>query len=103
MGVAKGAFENNYTTADQVLQRKMPVDTQVEYIPAAWKESMLDEKIIPISYHQFWEIWNRCALVAGLRDEDKLRPYSLRVGTGGRLDGKSCLFSSLLFSAYPCF
>ncbi|KAH7123438.1 hypothetical protein B0J13DRAFT_612184 [Dactylonectria estremocensis] len=87
MAVAEAAFENNYTTADQVLQRKLPVDAQVEYIPAAWKESMLDEKIIPISYHQFWEIWNRCVLVAGLQDEDKLRPYSLRVGTGGRLDG----------------
>lgn len=56
-------------------------------VKLAWRDSMLDESIIPICYNSYWRVWNRTMYVAGLRVEDGVRPYALRVGAGGKLDG----------------
>ena len=69
-----------------MLRRDPSDNNRLPYIGAEWKEEILDKKIIDISYDRFWEIWNRTVLVAGA--QDGLRPYSLRVGSSGRLNGK---------------
>lgn len=61
-------------------------------LPLHWAKGMEDEPIIPIIYATYLEIWARTLTVAGLRDENQ-RPYSLRVGAGGRISGK--VFRSL--------
>ncbi|EJP61116.1 uncharacterized protein BBA_09921 [Beauveria bassiana ARSEF 2860] len=78
------AFKGGYTSIDQLLPEK-PLDH--DYVPLHWKSSVLDAKIVPCSYRSFWKVWNRTLYVAGLRNDDNIRPYALRVGAGGRLDG----------------
>ena len=70
---------------EEITQAKA-LDDGIDYTPLSWSEDMLEKEIIDLKYHTFWKIWNRCMLVAGLLD--KPRPYSMRVGAGGRLDGK---------------
>ncbi|KAM3492106.1 hypothetical protein MY3957_004597 [Beauveria namnaoensis] len=82
--IRDNAFKGGYTSIDQLLPEK-PLDH--DYVPLHWKSSVLDAKIVPCSYRSFWKVWNRTLYVAGLRNDDNIRPYALRVGAGGRLDG----------------
>ncbi|KAK8142879.1 hypothetical protein G3M48_008066 [Beauveria asiatica] len=77
-------FQGRLHSIDQLLSEK-PLDH--DYVPLHWKSSVLDAKIVPCSYRSFWKLWNRTLYVAGLRNDDNIRPYALRVGAGGRLDG----------------
>ncbi|KAF1729487.1 hypothetical protein CRV24_010496 [Beauveria bassiana] len=70
------AFKGGYTSIDQLLPEK-PLDH--DYVPLHWKSSVLDAKIVPCSYRSFWKVWNRTLYVAGLRNDDNIRPYALRV------------------------
>jgi hypothetical protein len=82
--LADGAFEKPYTV-EEFLTRQFP-DSNRNYETAAWKPEFLDKKIVKVSYSELDAIWNRVVLVAGL--PDKLRLYSLRVGSANRLNGK---------------
>ena len=84
--IADNAFLADYRSPDEVLNPSGTLEPHITYTPVPWKPEMLEEEIVPISYHQYWTIWNRTLLVAGLRDQ--ARPYALRVGTGRRLDGR---------------
>lgn len=86
LGIAAGAFKNEYTHPDQILKpRKIP-DAEVSYIPVAWKEEFLDTEISSLTYTQLRKLWNRACLVLGLLRD--MRLYSMRVGNAGRLNGK---------------
>ncbi|KAI9146631.1 hypothetical protein HJFPF1_13614 [Paramyrothecium foliicola] len=87
LAVHAGAFQSNFKTADEVLKWSPPADFQGDYLEAEWRPDFLDQKIVSIAYPQFWGLWSRVCTVAGLRDHDHIRPYSLRVGAGRRLDG----------------
>lgn len=65
----------------------MKVEPHIETVPLRWKNPTLKKKIIPISYACYLKQWQRTLYVAGLRTDDKLRPYSLRVAAGAKLDG----------------
>ncbi|CAI6091555.1 unnamed protein product, partial [Clonostachys chloroleuca] len=82
--IADDAFSAGYSSIDEVLQPGT-LEEGIDYTPLEWREDMLDEPIIPITYHQYWELWNIAMLVAGQRDNP--RPSAMRVGAGGRLDG----------------
>lgn len=56
-----------------------------------WKDEILDRPIFPIDYPTFRHLWNRITFVAGYRES--VRPYSLRVGAGNRLDGSYLLYT----------
>ena len=96
IGVAYNAFEEEYQDPCEVLHPKGQLDEGIQYTPIAWKEGMLDKRIAPISYHQYWSIWNRVNTVSGMRD--RVRPYSMRVGAGQRLDGRIPL---MIFASSP--
>ncbi|KAH6889973.1 hypothetical protein B0T10DRAFT_548470 [Thelonectria olida] len=81
--IADNAFKNGYTHVSQVLERRLK--THVDYVPAKWKEGMLKKKIVPITYNLYKLLWDRTVAVAGR--QNKIRPYSMRVGAGGRLNG----------------
>lgn len=66
-----------------------PAEQGIETVPLKWKQDMRDKAIVPITYTTYWTIWNRTLYVAGIRNEDKLRPYSLRVTAGKNLDGEN--------------
>lgn len=56
-----------------------------------WRQDIHDTPIFPLGDRQFSDIWLRTTLVAGY--PERIRPYSLRVGAGNRLDGiYSCSF-----------
>ena len=77
------AFEASFKSAEELLDR--PTLENVDYVKLNWKEDVKEKCIFPIKYGKFLDIWNRTSLVAGLRK--RLRPYSMRVGAGGRIDG----------------
>ncbi|KJZ79749.1 hypothetical protein HIM_00463 [Hirsutella minnesotensis 3608] len=91
--ITDNAFEAGFDRCDQILYPP-PLEDGVDFVPLKWKTSILDEQIVPIAYSSFREIWNRVHFVAGSRDTK--RPYSLRVGAGGRLDGKETPLSALV-------
>ncbi|KAI0399797.1 hypothetical protein F4802DRAFT_587765 [Xylaria palmicola] len=82
--LANGAFETNFETIDDILKR--PHLGEAQSLPLHWKKDMEDKAIIPISYAAYLTVWSRTLIVAGLREAGQ-RPYSLRVGAGGRLSG----------------
>ncbi|KAL7929993.1 hypothetical protein V8C35DRAFT_330759 [Trichoderma chlorosporum] len=84
--IADNAFKVGYRSCDQVL-RPGPLEKGVNYIRLKWSDEVLKEKkkIVPLSYRHFVGVWNRVYFVAGSRE--KKRPYALRVGAGGRLNG----------------
>jgi hypothetical protein len=47
---------------------------------------MLDRPIFNLSNGTFYDLWRRTCLVSGLREDPRF--YTMRVGAGGRLDGK---------------
>ncbi|KAB5513527.1 hypothetical protein GE09DRAFT_1013927 [Coniochaeta sp. 2T2.1] len=70
---------------DTILQQ--PNMEDVDYVELKWKPSILEEEkdIFSLSYNRFWEMWNLVLMVAGMREA--IRPYSMRVGAGGRFHG----------------
>lgn len=94
--IADNAFKAGYRSCDQVLCPG-PLEKGINYVRLDWSDEVLKakKKIIPISYNQFLDIWNRVHFVAGSRE--RKRPYALRVSAGGRLDGRSTLVRLLLF------
>ncbi|KAG8162722.1 hypothetical protein KVR01_007200 [Diaporthe batatas] len=80
--LADQAFDAGYQSFEEVLNR--PNFDGTHWVPLRWKTEMLERPIFPINYNQFVEIWNRAWLVSGARDQVRL--YSIRVGTGGRID-----------------
>ncbi|KAM7210532.1 Protein of unknown function (DUF3435) domain containing protein [Rhypophila decipiens] len=77
------AFETPFASFAEILQR--PNLEDVDYISLKWKPEFEKKKIFPLTYHRYWELWTRTWFVAGSRNN--VRPYSMRVGAGGRLDG----------------
>jgi hypothetical protein len=73
----------SYDSLRDLLQRPRLGNTDRVDIP--WKESFLNEPLFPLKYADFWEIWHRCLYIIGSRKD--IRPYSLRVGAGARMDG----------------
>ncbi|KAH8909470.1 hypothetical protein BR93DRAFT_392943 [Coniochaeta sp. PMI_546] len=73
---------------DTILQQ--PNMEGSDYVELKWKHSMMEKELFSLTYNRFWELWNLVLMVAGMRDA--IRPYSLRVGAGGR-------YHSLLSSA----
>ncbi|KAI6612836.1 hypothetical protein MCOR14_011675, partial [Pyricularia oryzae] len=57
---------------------------EAKYVKLPWKKEMLDREIIQIDYATLLRLWKRLVDVAGCRDP--MRPYSMRIGAGGRLD-----------------
>ncbi|KAK4071555.1 hypothetical protein Purlil1_13380 [Purpureocillium lilacinum] len=84
--LADNAFEAGFTASSQVF-RAEPLEPGIDYVPLLWKSDTKDKFIHTISCNTYWSIWNRALFVSGLRDEDAMRPYAMRVGGGGRLDG----------------
>lgn len=81
--IATDAFEPSFSSIDEIYSR--PNLEHTDALELHWKKEMLNNRVFDIDYHAFWETWNRLWLVAGNRDHQ--RPYSLRVGAGGKLDG----------------
>ncbi|KAK1657565.1 hypothetical protein BDP55DRAFT_623481 [Colletotrichum godetiae] len=77
------AFDPAFDSFESLLAR--PNLEDADYARLHWREEILDEPIIPIQYGCFWKIWQRVLFVMGCREG--LRPYAMRVGAGGRLDG----------------
>ncbi|KAF6821138.1 hypothetical protein CPLU01_12565 [Colletotrichum plurivorum] len=75
------AFETRCQTLEDILNR--PILQDVDCVPLNWKKDIADKPIFGIKYHAFYDLWYKVLLVAGIRDPP--RPYSLRVGAGGRL------------------
>lgn len=94
--LADRAFETDFRSLDDILNR--PRLDHADSLPLHWAKHIEDKAIVPICYATYLEIWGRTLTVAGLRDKSQ-RPYSLRVGAGGRLSGK-LLFSASVFAFY---
>ncbi|CAJ2506647.1 Uu.00g078330.m01.CDS01 [Anthostomella pinea] len=82
--IADQAFKADFKSLADILER--PNLGQVDSLPLSWAAGMEDKEIVPIHYPTYLDLWHRTLLVAGLR-HDTQRPYSLRVGAGGRLSG----------------
>lgn len=85
--IADDAFDAGFTSPRQITS-PTPLDAKVDYVPLEWKPDMLDQYIVPISYNTYWKLWNRVIFVSGVRGGDEMRPYSMRVSAGSRLDGQ---------------
>ncbi|KAL1850467.1 hypothetical protein Daus18300_012881 [Diaporthe australafricana] len=82
--LAEDLFEAGYRTIDELLNRPF-MEKHINYIPLPLKESAKTKRAIPLGQEKLNEICNRVVLCSGVRQS--MRPYSLRVGAGGRLDG----------------
>lgn len=91
--LADNLFEAGYRTIDELLNRPAMEDG-VDSIPLPLKESAKIRRAIPLG-QELNEIWNRVVL-SGVRQS--MRPYSLRVGAAGRLDGTWPRLPSLALS-----
>ncbi|CAF3458072.1 unnamed protein product [Fusarium graminearum] len=85
MAFFRNAFSTDFTTPEQILYPELEPDCSVSYIPLKWKNEMLDNHVFDLNYKSYWALWHRVLMVGGLRT--KLKPYSVRVGAGNRLDG----------------
>ncbi|KAL7928806.1 hypothetical protein V8C35DRAFT_332508 [Trichoderma chlorosporum] len=74
--IVDDAFHAGFTSPQQIICPKA-LDANVDYVPLRWKPEIMDKYIL----------WNRILFVSGVRGGDEMRPYSMRVGAGGRLDG----------------
>jgi hypothetical protein len=83
--IQDNAFEAGFTSPEQLRNPVLAVSPYVDYVPLTWKETVLDKPIIPISYDTFLRVWKLTLHASGFREI--LRPYSLRVGASGKLDG----------------
>lgn len=82
--LAENLFEAGYQTIDELLNLPA-MEKGVDFIPLPLKESAKAKRAIPLGQEKLNEIWNRVVQCSGVRQS--MRPYSLRVGAGGRLDG----------------
>ncbi|KAM5350430.1 hypothetical protein ACJ41O_006935 [Fusarium nematophilum] len=85
MAIYNDAFVARFTSYTQVLYPKNPLEAHIDYVALRWDKSMMQKPIFPLEYNVYRRLWHRDLEVAGLRED--LRPYSMRVGAGGRLDG----------------
>ncbi|KAI8681927.1 C2H2-type domain-containing protein [Fusarium keratoplasticum] len=85
MAIYNDAFATKFTSCEEVLYPKILLEDHIDYVPLKWKDDILDQPVFPLDYKTYWRIWYRVLIVAGLREG--LRPYSIRVGAGGRLNG----------------
>ncbi|KXH65143.1 hypothetical protein CSAL01_10464 [Colletotrichum salicis] len=92
------AFDPEFDSFESLLGR--PNLEGVDYAKLHWKEDILDEPIIPIQYGCFGKIWQRVLFVIGCREG--LRPYAMRVGAGGRLDGEILHIPLMKYSWSSC-
>lgn len=97
--IADDAFLADFDSCDMVLNPGPMEEGGSDYVELKWKDEMMDEYIVPITYNAFLETWNRVHFVAGTRE--KKRPYTMRVGTAGRLNGRSTLSTATLISPKP--
>ncbi|EFY96531.2 hypothetical protein MAA_08028 [Metarhizium robertsii ARSEF 23] len=90
--IRDNAFEAGFTTCDEVLNPGT-LEEGVDFVELRWKEEFMgdDKHIMPMNYRRFLDLWNEVRMVLGSRSG--LRPYSVRVGAVGRLDG--CLQPAL--------
>ncbi|KAK2006506.1 hypothetical protein LZ32DRAFT_622904 [Colletotrichum eremochloae] len=79
--LANDAFDVHFSSLEDILSR--PQLGNVQFVRLGWKESVLDDPVFNMNYHMFYWIWYRVLLVMGVRNPP--RPYSTRVGAGGRL------------------
>jgi len=93
--LADNAFHAEYQTFEELLDRPL-LERGIDYLPLPLKSDVLDRRIIPLGQEKLNAIWNRTVLVAGLRQS--MKPYSLRVGAAGRLNGT---YGYLVAFAYP--
>ena len=82
------AFKVRFESVEALLSR--PALESVDFLPLDWKEQMLDRPIFHLSDRTFYDLWQRNWLVSGSRIPPRF--YSMRVGAGGRLDGKRSSF-----------
>ncbi|KAF4468252.1 domain-containing [Fusarium albosuccineum] len=85
MAIYNNAFVTEFKSCEEVLYPKISLEDDVELVPLKWKKEVLDQPLFTLDYHNYWKIWHRVLEVVGLREE--LRPYSIRVGAGSRLNG----------------
>lgn len=81
---ADNAFDIPVDSFQTLLSR--PTFENKKRLRINWKEKMLTRPIWPISYNTYWRIWTQTTFVAGYTTP--IRPYSVRVGAGNRLNGK---------------
>ena len=86
LAVHDDAFEPRIDSVQTLLQRP---NLEVDYVPLKWKQEVLNKPILPLDYRTYRDLWRRACLVAGFREDPHL--YTLRVGCGMDLDGKSGL------------
>lgn len=82
--ISDDAFDTPFSSLDEILNRPNLEHTDV--LDLHWKTDKLNDNIFPVTYDKYWKVWNRLWYVAGSRDS--VRPYALRVGAGGKLDGE---------------
>ncbi|KAF4342966.1 hypothetical protein FBEOM_3056 [Fusarium beomiforme] len=80
------AFYGGYRTIQELKSESL--GKAAEYRSFKWKPEFTEKNtsIIPISYHQFRDVWNRVLCVMGMPENPRI--YGLRVGAAGRLDGQ---------------
>lgn len=76
-----------FESVEALLSR--PALESVDFLPLDWKEEMLDRPIFYLADRTFYDLWHRNWLVSGSRLPPRF--YSMRIGAGGRLDGKQLL------------
>lgn len=82
--LAVNAFQASFATFDELSNTPL-FEEHVSCIRLPWKKELIGQAILPLGYSRFWGLWTRTVKVAGF--PDGLRPYSMRVGAGSRLDG----------------
>ncbi|KAK1623312.1 hypothetical protein BDP81DRAFT_279256, partial [Colletotrichum phormii] len=85
VALEKNALETPFSSMDEILCR--PILEDVDYIPLRWKKDMENQTLFEITYPAFYDLWYQVLLVAGVREPP--RPYSMRVGAGGRLHNEN--------------
>ncbi|KAF5969555.1 domain-containing protein [Fusarium coicis] len=82
------AFYGDYQTFQDL--QSLSLEKTVQYRTLQWKPEFhgrhKSKSIIPASYHQFRDIWNRTMCVMGMPENPRI--YGLRVGAAGRLNGQ---------------
>jgi hypothetical protein len=85
----RDAFDPSFESVETLVDR--PNLQHTNSLPLKWKDDMLDQYIIELPRKRFYELWERTVLASGMRVEPRF--YSMRVGAGGRLDGKETVKS----------
>lgn len=78
------AFEPSFATGDELLNR--PILENIDAFPLKWKTDMLGRFILQLSVTTFYQLCPWTCLVSGMPEHPRF--YTIRLGAGGRLDGK---------------